>query len=450
MKILILFLCFYLILPLMSLSAQQTDLEDWLKLDISDLMDIKVISASKKFQTINEVPAKVRVITAKQIKERGYFSLEDVLKDLPGFQFRNIVGFNSYSFLRGAPSQNNLILVLVDGIQINELNSGGFYGGNHYILSNVKQIEVVYGPSSALYGTNAISGIINIITNEPEDVPGGSVNLLGGAFNTFSGDARYSYYNAEKEVGLIFSGMYKQSEKADLKGNEGDNNWTNNMENFENNLAFDGKIIYKNIKVGIVFQDKIAFRTTNYKTIGSEYLDSGTEWHIQFVNAHASYVYNKNQNWLSKSLLYYRNATVMDNTIAYIRNDAAGTIGQVGYYRPNNLIGFEEQFNYQFKEKLSLIAGLILEKEELAEGFSKSYSGNVNLKPPTPAEPNSLNNELISLYVQAQYKFISSSELTLGFRHDNSSYYGKVLTPRIGIVFTKNKFSAKTDNVHVP
>jgi len=66
--------------------------------------------------------------------------------------------------MRGAPSQNNLILVLIDGIQINELNSGGFYGGYQYSLQNVKQIEVVYGPSSALYGTNAISGIINIIT----------------------------------------------------------------------------------------------------------------------------------------------------------------------------------------------------------------------------------------------------------------------------------------------
>ncbi len=191
---------FFFVLMHSNAYAQQTDIDELIELDISDLMEIKVISASKTIQTINEVPATVRVVTAKQIKERGYFSLEDVLSDLLGFQFRNIIGFNSYSFLRGAPSQNNLIQVLVDGIQINELNSGGFYGGIHYNLANVKQIEVVYGPSSALYGTNAISGIVNIITNEPEDLQGGSVNVLGGSFNTASGDGRYGYYDETNEL----------------------------------------------------------------------------------------------------------------------------------------------------------------------------------------------------------------------------------------------------------
>jgi len=62
--------------------------------------------------------------------------------------------------MRGAPSQNNLILLLVDGVQINELNSGGFYSGGQFNLSDIERIEVVYGPASALYGTNAISGVM--------------------------------------------------------------------------------------------------------------------------------------------------------------------------------------------------------------------------------------------------------------------------------------------------
>ena len=434
---------FFFVLMHSNAYAQQTDIDELIELDISDLMEIKVISASKTIQTINEVPATVRVVTAKQIKERGYFSLEDVLSDLPGFQFRNIIGFNSYSFLRGAPSQNNLIQVLVDGIQINELNSGGFYGGIHYNLANVKQIEVVYGPSSALYGTNAISGIVNIITNEPEDLQGGSVNVLGGSFNTASGDGRYGYYDETNELGFVVSATYKQSDKADLAGSKGDNNWTTNMENFENDLVFDGKVKFKDFKAGFVFQDKIASRTTNYKTIGTDYLDSGTEWHIRFFNGYASYVYDNNTNWFSRSQIYYRNATVMNNTIAYIRADTAGQQGQVGYYRPNNLIGFEEQFNYQFEDNLSLVAGLKLEKEQLAEGFSKSFSGDPNIEPPTPEEPKSLNNDLLSIYLQGQYKFIPSTELTIGLRHDNSSYYGKVYTPRVGIVYGQDKFTAK-------
>ncbi|MBN2601516.1 MAG: TonB-dependent receptor plug domain-containing protein [Candidatus Marinimicrobia bacterium] len=109
--------------------AQESDFDEWLELDLSELMNVKVTTATKSDQLIEKVPASVRIITARQIKDRAYNSLEDVLADLPGFQFRNIQGFNSYSFMRGAPSQNNLILVLIDGIQINELNSGGFYDG---------------------------------------------------------------------------------------------------------------------------------------------------------------------------------------------------------------------------------------------------------------------------------------------------------------------------------
>ncbi len=168
----LLFSIFILLLTLFSvnnLSAQQRDTlqaEDILKMSITDLMNAKVITASKMSQSIRDVAANVRIITAEQIRTRGYFTLEEALSDLPGFQFRNILGYNSYVFMRGAPSQNNLILLLVDGIQINEINSGGFYAGGQFILSDVETIEVVYGPASAMYGTNAVSGIINIITKK--------------------------------------------------------------------------------------------------------------------------------------------------------------------------------------------------------------------------------------------------------------------------------------------
>jgi len=181
-----------LVLMAGSLKAQVKDTlkdQDVFNMSLTELMNVEVVSASKISEPIREVPATVQVITAEQIRDRGYFTLEEALSDLPGFQFRNILGFNSYVFMRGAPSQNNLILVLVDGIQINELNSGGFYGGGQYNLSNVERIEVVYGPASALYGTNAVSGIINIITKNPGKGLKGHATLLGGGFKTGLADA---------------------------------------------------------------------------------------------------------------------------------------------------------------------------------------------------------------------------------------------------------------------
>ncbi len=414
-----------------------------IEMSLEELMNIEVVTASKKEQRLSEVPATVHVITAEQIKERGYFTLEEVLSDLPGIQCRNIIGFNSYVFLRGVPNQNNLILLLVDGIQINELNSGGFYGGGQFNLSNVNKIEVVYGPASALYGTNAVSGIINIITNSPRDIQGGHVSVLLGNFDTRNIDLRYGHYDEENDFGFSISGMFKQSDKADLRGKKGGNNWTENMENFEDDLSFDAKLLYNKFSMSLVYQDKHVSRTTNQKTVGTNYLDSGTNWHIRFINGHIKYAYDKSSKWSFRSQLYYRNATVMDDTIAYIRSDIGATGGQEGGYRPNDLIGFESQLNLIPAKRFNIIAGFVMEKERLAEGFSKTFSGSPDVKPPTPAKPDMMTNNLVSIYLQTQFRLIKFSELTLGLRHDDSSFYSIVNTPRIGLVFNKENLSAK-------
>ena len=442
--IIALMLTLLLLSPHQYLVAQeQIKPEELFELSLEELMNTEVVTSTKMSQKNSEVPANVRVITAEEIKEKGYFTLEEALSDLPGFQFRNIVGFNSYVFLRGIPNQNNLIVLLVDGIQINELNSGGFYGGGQFNLSNVKRIEVVYGPASALYGTNAVSGIINIITNDPKDIQGGQASILLGNFDTRNIDFNYGRYDQKNDFGFSLSGMIKQTDKADLRGDKGDNNWTGKMENFDDDLSLDGKVTYKNLSIGLVFQDKQASRTTNYKTIGTNYPDFGTNWHIRFINGHLKYLYNKSKKWSSQSQLYYRNATVMDDTIALILSDSGPTGGQVGYYRPNDLIGFENQFNFMPIEKIKIITGVVLEEERLAENFSETYSGSPTIKPPTPSKPDMMTDHLTSLYLLTQYKFINNIELTLGIRHDNSSYYDEVDTPRIGLVYNRKKLTTK-------
>jgi outer membrane cobalamin receptor len=186
----------------LQLYSQSNEIEKLLQLEIEDLKDITIISATKTVTNISEVPATVRIITSETIKENGFLTLEDALSILPGFQFRNIIGFNSYVFQRGIPNQNNLALLLVDGIQVNELNSGGFYSGGQFNMENVHRIEVIYGPASALYGTNAISGIINIITGEPESNRGFNLTGLYGSFNTYYGNFAYGYYNDREAVNI--------------------------------------------------------------------------------------------------------------------------------------------------------------------------------------------------------------------------------------------------------
>jgi outer membrane receptor for ferrienterochelin and colicins len=427
--------------------AQEADTlkaDDILKMSFTDLMNVKVISASKTQQHIKDVPASVQVITAEEIKDRSYFTLEEALSDLPGFQFRNIIGFNSYIFMRGAPSQNNLILLLVDGVQMNELNSGGFYGGGQFNLSEVERIEVVYGPASALYGTNAVSGIINVITKNSEGKNKGHISLLGGNFKTGMGDFGLKSFNADKDIGCSFSGMYKTSEKADLRGAKGDNNWTNDMENFENDLSLSAKFKIKCFNAGAIYQEKQSSMSTYYKSMGGKYLDKNTLWDIAFFNTYLKYTNNKHDKWALNSTLYYRNTTVKPNTIDNIVIATDTTPGeQTGYYRPNQLMGFENQINYKATDKLMVIGGVIGEIEQLSDGFSISSSNSEFIAPPTPSKPKMLNNQLFSYYIQADIKVFDQLSFIGGMRHDFSSYYGQVITPRTGLVFNKNRFTAK-------
>ncbi len=429
-----------------SVFAQQQDTlktEDVLNMSLADLMNIKVVTASKTQQSINDVAATVHVITSEQIRDRGYFTLEEALSDLPGFQFRNILGFNSYVFLRGAPSQNNLILLMVDGVQINELNSGGFYGGGQFILSEIEQIEVVYGPASALYGTNAVSGIINIITKKPTEKTG-HVGLLGGNFKTGMMDFNLKNYQASKDIGYSFSGQYKTTGKADLSGVKGDNNWTDEMENFENDLSLSGRLKIKNFNVGFDYQEKRSSMTTNTKSINDIYFDRNTLWDILFLNAFAKYTNNLHEKWSLNSTAYYRNSTVQPNTIDAIIKATDTTSGkEIGYYRPNQLFGFENQFNYKPSDRVLFIAGVIGEAEMLSNGFSITYSSSQDEAPPTPAKPQIINNYLLSYYAQVNYSVFKQLSIIGGVRHDFSNYYGQVFVPRIGLVLNQNNFNAK-------
>lgn len=411
------------------LTFAQTDSLDIYELNLNELSKLKITSASKVTQSISEIPATVHIITASQIKENGYFTLEEALSDLPGLQYRNILGFNSYVFQRGVPNQNNLILVLIDGVQINELNSGGFYGGGQYNLSNVERIEVIYGPTSVVYGTNAVTGIINIITKSALEEKGG-VRILAGNHKTSESDVNYCYVNKKKDIGLLASGMIKMSDKADLKGQAGDNNWTDLMDNFENDYSFDIKAQVKDFIIGTNYLFKQSATATSVKSVGTIYRDYGTSWNIQFINNYIKYNKKISDKLNYSSVVYNRNATVLGNTVYYVLDTA-----QVGYYRPNNLTGFENILNINAGKFFSVTSGVTLEYEWLSEKCSYSYSDSINQRPPTPSKPVILDNYLASVFVEPRLTLFKDLFFSGGLRFDQSSIYDQVLTPRAGLAY---------------
>ncbi len=146
-------------------------LDRLLKMSLDELSELKITTSSKTHQKAWEASAKVVIITEAMILSRGYYDLVDVLKDVPYFQIQSEYGHwmkGAIVNLRGhrsGDSGNNKFLILIDGIKISDEAEEGLYMGlNSIPLNNVKQIEVVYGPNSSLYGRDAYAGMINIIS----------------------------------------------------------------------------------------------------------------------------------------------------------------------------------------------------------------------------------------------------------------------------------------------
>ncbi len=134
-------------------------------------------SVSKKAESIDMAPATMQVITAKDIADRGYLDIEAVFNDLPGFDISRDFGI-SYSVLyqRGyrAPALTERIMIMIDGVENNDLWGNAAYVSKQYPISSVKRIEVIYGPASNIYGANAFCGVINIVTKDEDDLITGS------------------------------------------------------------------------------------------------------------------------------------------------------------------------------------------------------------------------------------------------------------------------------------
>ncbi len=145
-----------------------------------ELSERRVVEqAARKRTTIQQAPAIITVITAKEIKDRGYRTLNDVLRTIPGFEGDRweFNGWFKDSLTRGIPGTT---LVLLDGVNIVEPTRNVIVLDRKIPLEIVKRVEVTSGPGSVLWGSNALLGVINIITHDGASKPGVEYRIGGG------------------------------------------------------------------------------------------------------------------------------------------------------------------------------------------------------------------------------------------------------------------------------
>lgn len=165
-------------------AAPQSEEED-LALAYGDKSFVTIATGSR--QPIARAPSVATVITAEDIAAIGAADIDEVLETVPGMHIsRSPVGYNPIYTIRGISTQYNpQVLMLVNGIPITSAYVGDrsqIWGGMP--VENIARIEVIRGPGSALYGADAFSGVINIITKTAADINGTQLGLRAGSFNS--------------------------------------------------------------------------------------------------------------------------------------------------------------------------------------------------------------------------------------------------------------------------
>jgi iron complex outermembrane receptor protein len=173
--------CLALATPLHA--QQMADNRDIEALSIEQLAHVEITSVSRRPEPLATAPASVFVISAEDIRRSGAINLPEALRLAPNLEVARMNGFSYTITARGfnSPESSNKLLVLVDGRSVySPLASSVFWENLDVPLEDVARIEVISGPGGALYGANAVNGVINIITKDSSQTQGGLASATVG------------------------------------------------------------------------------------------------------------------------------------------------------------------------------------------------------------------------------------------------------------------------------
>ena len=170
-------------------SLAADDKRDLTQLSLEQLMDVEVVyAASKQEQNPRYAPSSITIVSAADIERFGYRNLADILRSVRGFYVTNDRNY-SYVGVRGfgrPGDYNTRVLLLIDGHKLNDNIYESAMIGNEFPLdvALIDRVEVVRGPSSSIYGTNAYFGVVNVITRRPAD---NEMAAAGASYGTYTG-----------------------------------------------------------------------------------------------------------------------------------------------------------------------------------------------------------------------------------------------------------------------
>jgi len=382
-------------------------------------LDPIVVTATRTGTPLSQIASSVTVITAEEIEAKQQTQVLDVLRSVPGVNIvqTGSLGGQTSIYLRGTDTRHTLLLI--DGIEYRDASSiGGVTGLANLTTDNVIQIEVVRGAQSVLYGSDAIGGVINIITKKGSKQPEGYASIEGGSYNTWIEKAGFSA--GSKTVSSAFAVSRTDSDGFSA-ANEKDGNTEED--------GFKNTIVSFNLGVTPAEMFEINFNVHSS--------DAENEYDNGFGPVDGDYV-------LNSELLAGRiegNANLYDGlwkiaigvAVTDKNRTTTGSNYYDGYEYNGKVTKLDLQNTIQLGQNHTVVIGAETEKEELD---SFSYLGDYSAWPAVTYtafsyKEDSKNN---ALFLQDQFS-IKDLSTAIGVRYDDHNQFGNKTTWRFAPIY---------------
>ncbi|MFL9830827.1 TonB-dependent receptor [Flavobacterium sp. ST-87] len=358
-----------------------------------------VVTGTRTERVLSSLPLPMTIITSDAIVKSGVTRLSEILNEQTG-----IILIPDESGFEGIQMQGldaAYTMIMIDGVPLVG-RSSGVLDLSRVSVGNIERIEIVKGASSALYGSEAMGGVINVITKRPQkDLFSGSLSYRYASFNT--NDANVNLLWKKKKFAANVFANYNSSDGYDLDKSS----WLKNIEKYHNN-TIQPKLYYdfsENLK--LIVSNRFYNQKIDNKAVieTKQYLGDATEkeWNSQIKLEH---------NWNSKIYSEYEFYVTNYKNNAFL-NDENSVLFEESYYN-QWLLRPEVRTTFSIKAN-KLTTGIGFNHETLDRTY---FDGNVVFN---------------SQYVFVQYDYNPTEKLNIlaGFRYDNHSEYASQFSPKL-------------------
>ncbi|MFM7620632.1 MAG: TonB-dependent receptor plug domain-containing protein [Alphaproteobacteria bacterium] len=368
----------------------------------------QIFSLSKKKESAFDSASAIYVLSSEDIRRSGVTSIPEALRLVPGVQVSRLNGHSYAITVRGFQRQfSNKLLVMIDGRTIyNNLFSGVFWDEQDYVLEDIDRIEVIRGPGGAIWGANAVNGVINIITKNASQTKGFYASQIVGNKDQSITEVRYGGETKEKN-------NYRFYAKTAFR--DGLDQYPSKVRNRDENLHYRSGFRYD---ISSIKNNPISLKGDIYKGVAKNFGIFSSQ-----INDKTSMGGNLIFGWDSK--ISKKSKTTFNSYFDYHR-----------FYLPllrrsarTFDVDFQHFYNLSNSSQLTWGLGYRQMQDDIEE---KNSSIGV---PPLSYTPSWRNDQLFSAFLQNKFSINEKLLLTIGSKFEKNDFTGFEYQPSAKIVY---------------